>query len=232
MRRILIIILTAVILGSCHSISGSGNIISETRHTGEFHGVKTSGSMDIEVLNSNSPFIKIEADDNVMPYIITNVEDGILNVHLKSNQSYHNVNVKVYVSAPVFEKLIVSGSGSITAKDTLNNSDKIECKISGSGDINAMVDAPLIIAAISGSGTITLQGRTKDFNCSIGGSGDLNCKNLLSENTIVKISGSGTAHVFASVSLQAKTSGSGDIYYSGNPQTVNKSGNASVEAEK
>ena len=45
----------------------------------------------------------------------------------------------------------------------------------------------------------------------------MKCNKLLSENTTAGITGSGTAHVFASVHLVAKVTGSGDIYYSGNP---------------
>ncbi|MDB5200293.1 MAG: hypothetical protein JWO92_2256 [Chitinophagaceae bacterium] len=234
MTRLLTAIASAIIFCSCQSITGSGNIITETRHLNQFDGVRASGSIDIEVMNEQNQLVKVEADDNILPYIITNVEDGILNVHFKSNLSYRNVNAKVYVSTPLLTKLTVSGSGSITSKDILKDAERIAFKVSGSGDIDAFADAPSITADISGSGTITLQGRSKDFNCSIGGSGDLNCGKLLSENTTAVVTGSGTAHVFASVHLLAKVTGSGDILYSGNPTTpeIHKSGSGSVEAEK
>jgi len=47
------------------------------------------------------------------------------------------------------------------------------------------------------------------------------------------VSGSGNAHVFASVHLSASVSGSGDIYYRGNPQNpeIHTSGSGSVSAE-
>lgn len=234
MTRLLTAFLSAIIFCSCQSITGSGNITTQTRNLNHFEGVKTSGSIDIEVMNDESQLVKVEADDNILPYVITRVEDGLLDVHFKSHYSYNNANVKVYVSAPSLKKILVSGSGSITSKDTLKDADQIELKVSGSGDINAFVDAQSIIADIGGSGTITLRGRTKDFNCSISGSGDLKCKNLLSENTTASVGGSGTAHVFASVHLVAKVTGSGDIYYSGNPPSpeTHTSGSGSIQPEK
>lgn len=234
MTRLLTTFLSAIIFCSCQSITGSGNITTQTRNLNHFEGVKTSGSIDIEVMNDESQLVKVEADDNILPYIITRVEDGLLDVHFKSNYSYNNVHVKVYVSAPSLKKILVSGSGSITSKDTLANAEQIEFKVSGSGDATAIVDAPSINAEIGGSGTITLSGKTKDFNCSITGSGDLKCKKLLSENTTADITGSGTAHVFASVHLLAKITGSGDIYYSGNPPSPEKhtSGSGSIQPEK
>ena len=233
MKQLIFAVFSAVIFCSCQSITGSGNIVTQTRNLHQFDGVRASGSIDIEVINDQSQLVKVEADDNIMPYIITKVEDGMLDVHLKPNFMYHNINAKVYVSAPSLTKLTVAGSGSITSKDVLADNEQIGFKVSGSGDINASVDAPSIIASIGGSGTITLSGKTKDFNCSLTGSGDFKCKNLLSENTTATVTGSGTAHVYASVHLGGKVTGSGDIYYSGHPAVeIHRTGSGSVQPEK
>lgn len=233
MKLVLTAFLSALIFCSCESITGSNNITTQTKNVDNFEGV-SSGSIDIEISNAESQSVKVEADDNILPYIITEVEDGILKVHYKPNTSFSNTHVKVYVSAPVFNQLIVSGSGTINSKDTIKSDGQTELKVSGSGDINLALDAPKVSANIGGSGTITLEGRTKDFNCAVGGSGDIKCSKLLSENTSITVSGSGTAHVFASVHLMAKVSGSGDIYYSGNPSSpeIHTSGSGSISAEK
>ena len=234
MKRILTAVISTLIFISCQTITGSGNIITQTKKVSEFEGVKTSGSIDIEVSNNKTESVKIEADDNVLPYVIITVEDGILNIHYKRGISFINDHVKVYVSAPVLKKLIVSGSGNIISAGTLKDAAKIEMKVSGSGNINATVDAPAILANIGGSGTVMFKGKTKEFTCNISGSGDIKANNLLSENTGVTVSGSGTAHVFASVQLNAKVSGSGEIFYSGNPTSpqTHISGSGTIEAEK
>ncbi len=234
MKLILTAILSAIIFCSCNSISGSGNIKTETRTVDNFDGVKTSGSIDVEVMNAGNQSVKIEADDNILPYIITTVEDGLFNVHYKSNTSFNNSHVKVYVSAPSIKRLIVAGSGSINSTSPLKENGQFDLEVSGSGDINADVDAPKVTADIGGSGSITLQGKTKDFTGTIEGSGDLKANKFLSENTTATVAGSGTAHVFASVHLAAKVAGSGDIFYSGNPSSpqIKTAGSGSVEAEK
>jgi len=215
----------------------------------KFDGVKTSGSIDIEIMNGQQQ-VKVEADDNISPYIITEVEDRILRVYYKpnislqntnakvdvnykSNYSFSNTHVKIIINTPFLDRLIVSGSGSINSSDTINNPHEINIKVSGSGDIKAFVNAPSVAAEIGGSGTIILQGKTRDFKCNINGSGDIKCNKLLSENTEANITGSGTAHVFASVHLVAKIIGSGDIYYSGNPSSpdIHKTGSGTVMPE-
>jgi hypothetical protein len=233
MTRILTAIASAIIFCSCHAVTGSGNIKTQTRHLEQFDGVKTSGSIDVEITNDDKQLVTVEADDNILQYVITDVENGLLTVHLRSNQVYHDINVKVYISTPTLNRLYSSGSGSITARDTLTN-EEIKFEASGSSDIDAVVDAPVVSVRSSGSGTIKLRGRTRDLNCRVSGSADVKGSELLSENAEVTVSGSGSAHVFASVSLNAKASGSGDIYYAGNPTrpVIHKSGSGSVRAEK
>jgi hypothetical protein len=229
-------IITGLILlvSSCNMISGNGNIRTEKRNTGNFSSVKTSGSIDVEISTGDTYSVSSEDDYNLLPYIVTEVNDGTLDIHYKENTSVNNDHAKVYVTTPSLDKIISSGSADIDIKDVLKSQQKIEMNISGSGNIKGAVDAPAVSIDVSGSGNVELKGSTKDFDCSVNGSGDINCGKLQSENATVKISGSGNAHVFASVHLTASTFGSGDIYYGGNPSNpeIHTAGSGSVQAEK
>ena len=234
MYKIITLVAIAFIFCGCESITGNGNIVTELRKVNRFDGIRTKGSIDVEIINGTDQTVKVEADENVLPYIITKVDEGLLDVHYKSGKSFRNVDAKVFVSSDVLDRLTVSGSGGIVSRDTIKSADIIEIKIGGSGDISVVADAPSITAAISGSGTITLAGRTKDFKGNITGSGDLKCSSLLCENATVKVTGSGTARVYASVHLIARVTGSGDIYYSGSPSSpdIKKTGSGTIQADK
>jgi hypothetical protein len=214
-------------------ITGSGNIITEKRSVNHFDGVKLSGSMDMEIKEGDVPSVEVEADDNVLPYIVTNVSGGMFSVSYRPNTSFNNAHTKVYVTVPSLKKVSISGSGNITSGDTIKSGDVMEFTINGSGDIKMLADAPSVKARVGGSGNMILAGRTKNFDGSSSGSGDLKCHNLLAENVTVVMSGSGNAHVFSSVSLKAKTRGSGDIYYSGKPaaKQQDKSGSGEIREE-
>lgn len=226
-------ILGAFTFVSCNGISGNGNIKSENRSIPDIHAVRTSGSIDIEIKEGSTYSLVVEDDENLLPYVITDVNDGVLNIHYKDNYSISNDHAKVTLTAPGLDKISTSGSGNINGSGTIRNSSGIEFNLSGSGDIEAEVDAPSVKVTGSGSGNINLKGRTKDFDCKVSGSGDIDCAGLQSENTSIKISGSGNAHVFASVTLKASTSGSGDVIYSGNPQTpeIHTSGSGTVQRQ-
>jgi Putative auto-transporter adhesin, head GIN domain len=229
-------IFTAFLLfaGSCNMISGNGNIRTEKRNTGDFTAVKTSGSIDVEINNGDNYAVSAEDDDNLLPYIVTEVNGGTLNIHYRNNTMINNDHAKVYVTAPSLDRLTVSGSADMDIRDILKNSQEIKMNVSGSGNIKGAIDAPSVSVNVSGSGNVDLKGRTRDFDCSVSGSGNLNCGGLQSENATVEVSGSGNAHVFASVHLSASVHGSGDVYYRGNPSNpeIHTSGSGSVQAEK
>ncbi len=238
MKNSVVGLCSIIFLSSCAGLtgdylSGNGNVETEDRNVGDFHGVKTSGSIDVEIQPGESYAVSVENDENILSSIVTEVEDGTLNIHYKQNTSVSNDHAKVYVTAPSLNQIKTSGSADISIKGIIKNDSRIEIAVSGSGDINGGVDAPEIEASIGGSGNISLHGRTKDFDARISGSGDFKCADLKSENTRVRISGSGNAHIFASAHLEAKVSGSGDIFYRGNPPSpdIQKSGSGSVRPE-
>ncbi|MEP6583280.1 MAG: head GIN domain-containing protein [Ginsengibacter sp.] len=239
MKKIIVVISAVLLFVSCNvsfngdSLSGNGNIKKETRNVGSFHGVESSGSIDVEISSGDNFSVVVEDDENVLPAIVTRVENGILKVRYKDNTSINDDHAKVYIEVQSLDRIISSGSANITMNDGIKNNGAIAISVSGSGDIEGRVDAPKVSASIGGSGNISLKGRTKDFDGEIGGSGDLKCSDLQSENASVSIAGSGNAHVFASVHLKANTAGSGDIYYRGNPQSpeINSVGSGSVKPE-
>ncbi len=234
MKNFITLLIASLSFVSCNVITGNGNVRDEKRNISDFRTVKTSGSIDVEIKSGDNYSVSVEDDENLLPYIVTDVNDGVLNIHYKNGYNITNDHAKVFVNGPSLDKIITSGSGDINGNGVIKNSNHIEFSLSGSGNVNAQVDAPSIKVKGSGSGNIKLEGRTKDFDCSVSGSGDVNCGSLQSENTSISISGSGNAHVFASVHLIARTSGSGDVYYMGNPQSpeIHTSGSGSVQPQK
>ncbi len=230
----MILLLASVGLISCESISGNGNVRDENRPLSNVSTVKTSGSIDVEISAGNDFSLTVRDDENLIPYVVTDVNGGELNIHYKNGYSIMNDHAKVMVTVPTLNRIITSGSGDVTANGVINNTNEIEMNTSGSGNIKANVNAPSIKVTGSGSGDIELSGMTKNFNCRMSGSGDIKCSNLKSENADIRISGSSNVHIFASVSLKVNVTGSGDVYYSGNPASpeIHITGSGTVQAEK
>ncbi|MEP7080802.1 MAG: head GIN domain-containing protein [Ginsengibacter sp.] len=233
-----IILGTAIIFAGCNvggkSVAGNGNVKTETRNISGFTGVKSSGSIDVVITQGTNFSVSVENDENLIPLIVTEVRDGILVINYKDEYNINDDHSTVTVTAPEINKVAVSGSADIKTTAALKSDKEISFAISGSGNITANVNAPSVKFSGSGSGDISLDGNTKDFTCKMSGSGEIKCGNLKAENVDLSISGSSDAKVFASVSLKARVSGSGDVIYYGNPQNpeIHVAGSGTVTAGK
>ena len=233
MKQILFFTAIIITISSCHHISGSGNIISSKRVTGDFTGISASNAIDVEVRVGAPQEVLVEADDNIVKYIVTTVSGDILKITMEDNTSISNSHMKVYVTAPSIKSLKASSSADIVVKGGLKSDGKLTFHASSSGSISATLDAPEVEAEASSSAEIEITGKTKKYTADVSSSANIKSANLLSENTWVSAGSSGNASVFASVSLKAKASSSGDIEYRGNAiveKTVNSSG--SVEKKE
>lgn len=221
------------ILGTAQKIGkvrGSGNVINKTRSVGNFETIAVSGSFDVFLVKGEEGKIDIKIEDNLLNYLITEVDNGKLKIKWKKGVSIRsNRTTQLTVYYKGIDAVSMSGSGDIVGKDLIKSND-FSVAVAGSGDIELHVEANIIKASISGSGDIELKGSSKEFTSSISGSGDIGAYNLSSEKAIVKISGSGGMNLTVTSELKARISGSGDIKYKGNPriEDIKVSGSGSV----
>jgi hypothetical protein len=217
-----------VTIGSCRNIMGkrihgNGNIKTEDRSVGNFKNVDVSGAAKVMVSQGDKASVKIEGDENLLQYIEVNQEgDRIIVRERPGFRLLPTGDLRVYVTAPIFNRIDASGACDIIGQNKISNPENMEMHVSGAGDIKMEVDAPRLISSISGGGSIYLKGQTKDIDLELTGAGQAHCYELLSENTKVDISGAGSAEVYASVRLQAEVSGAGSVSYKGNASDVNQ----------
>ena len=226
MKRILAVALLISITASCDiggkKIRGNGVVKTENRNAGSFTRINASGSVDVVVKQDSVYSIRVETDENLLPYVVVENKNGSLHIREQRGVRLRPTHsVKVYVSGPSIISFDGSGSADIVSENTITSKETISIGLSGACTIRLDVNAPKVKAGISGAGTISLKGQTRDFEVDASGSADINCFGLLAENTDVSISGAGDAEVFASVKLDLHVSGAGDIRYKGNAM-VNK----------
>lgn len=228
MKFFFLLVFGTLLLSSCQihfgeSVKGNGNIKNEQRDLRDFTGVEVSGPFQVMVQKGADYSISIAADENLLEYVEIQKEGKQLHIGAKDNFNLKpSKPVQVIVQLPAVSELSVTGSGLIKCPATMKSSNRIALAVSGSGKIEAEVDAPTTDVGITGSGTITLSGQTRDMGIDISGSGDCYSEALKSENCRVGITGSGSAKVYASSQLSVNIAGSGDVWYAGQPK-INKS---------
>lgn len=216
-------IITFLVICSCNMrnnkhVRGNGNTTSEIRDKSGFNSIDVADDIGVSLTQGSTYKVEVIAEPNLLPYIFTSLDGNTLSIHVQGGINIESSDViKVKIQMPYIKNISVSGSGSVTSVNKIDNADKLKLSISGSGNITMPIKTPNAEVGISGSGTANLSGETRDLEIRIGGSGDCLAENLKSENAKVEIAGSGTAKLFASLKLDISVAGSGDVFYGGNP---------------
>lgn len=245
LNLITLIILSLFLANSCDFVwdclDGNGIEGSEYRYLDNFDGIVSTGSYNIYVYQGNDYEILIETDDNLLPFIITEISGSNLKIKSLNGKCLNPTrSIDIYVTLPEIYELKLTGSGIIEAedlnstklevgllgsgrislgmdRDTYIQTDELIIEHTGSGDIKVDVEADYVEADLSGSGSIEILGTTYDSDLSISGSGNIHTYDLTQQNCEAKITGSGNIYVYVEKYLNALITGSGNIYYKGHP---------------
>lgn len=210
-------------------IFGSRNLIIETRQVSDFERVEISGGGSLEIIQDGTESLTIETDDNIMPYVTSEVSAGLLRVGMDFGvRTYLPSKMHVILHVKDLSLIGTSGSWSVSSSTIQGNSLRIE--ISGSGDV--VIDELTVNeldASVSGTGSIDLTGEAKTETMNISGSGKIETSDFRAQDVTVTISGTGNGTVWATHTLTVEVSGSGTVNYYGSPQvSFNQSGSGKV----
>lgn len=223
MKKIFIPIITIINIfcfSSCEKITGEGPVETEERAYNNFSGLYAAIPGTIYYTKSNNFKVQLKAQRNILDIIKTSVRGNELKLDYRSNTivGKHNT-IEIHVSAPSLESLHLDCSGTVRVTGNII-SQNLHSQVSSSGSliIDSVQITDVLRATVSGSGKINiLSGQTASENITISGSGNANVSAVKALNTIARINGSGYTKVYPIQTLNAFISGSGDIYYLGNP---------------
>ena len=133
-RCLLAMAVVLLVLTGCSVVSGSGQVASETRQVSGFTGIDLSGVGEVIIEQGQSESLTIEADDNVLPVLTSEVEDSVLRLDRKPRNTVTTRNpIRYRVTLQDLTSLELSGSGSVSAENLRVNALRVD--ISGSGTI-------------------------------------------------------------------------------------------------
>jgi len=192
-----------VVSGSANNdfIQGNGNRISQVKKLNTFYAISNQIIANIRIVSARHYSIMITADENIMPFIATNIINNELVIASDKNFSSREV-IDIKIEVPFINKVRQLGIGFIQIDDMQTN--KLSLIIEGQGNINA-------------------KGRVEELKADIFGTGNMNLKHLLSKNAYLNITGSGNIEVSAYNELNASIDGIGNIRYSGKPNIIRQS---------
>ncbi len=201
------------------TVKGSGNLQTETRELDNVNSVSLTSIGDMTIIVADEEKLEIEAEENLISLITSEVNHGELTIAVKNNtniQPTESIHYTLYVTEPL-ESLSVTGLGSIYTKEI--TTEKLALNLPGAGDIKIdHLAAERLDVNISGLGSIYINdGETYSQTIKISGSGTLEAEDLFSQEAEIQISGLGNANVWVEDQLIVEISGAGNISYYGSP---------------
>ncbi len=202
--------------GCALGIDGSGKVVSENRSVINFTGIDLQCSANVYFMQGDEQSVKVEAEDNIVSHITTEVKNDELIVSTDGKDFSTHKEINVYVTVKELCLLELTGSGNMIGKSHVN-CDNMTMHIAGSGDLKADVRSLTMKIKLSGSGNLDVSGTATSTDIRIAGSGNVDAKGLQTMNSSVSISGSGQSTINASEQLTVSITGSGDVHYIGDP---------------
>jgi putative autotransporter adhesin-like protein len=186
------------------NLSGACDLYMETPFETNDLKITASGASDLDLMKIEGNNIKI----------ITSGASDIDNGDL--------VATKVYINASGAS----DGDLNIVAK-------VLDMIASGASDFDIDVDVDDIIVSAHGSSDFRAKGKSKTFKIDVSGSSEMKAYDLISDTVIVEASGSSNCRVHAIKLIDASSSGTSTIYFSGKPDVskVNVSGVATIKSK-
>lgn len=221
-------------------IQGSGNMFSEQRKVPDFNRIQLTGAGDITLTQGQTEVVIVEADDNLLPYIETEVRAGTLILGFTDEVSDKNIHpsqpVKFDVNLIEISTLEIYGAGDVYSESL--NTERLKVEVDGSSDITfdqltleqfdievngssdiqvEQLTAQDVDVTINGSADINLSGITYEQNINIDGSCNYFAADLNSQLGNVAIYGQGEVTIWAVNILDVHIPGTGTVRYYGDP---------------
>lgn len=228
---LLIAVAATAVLSSCdfvNCLKGSGHMVTENRKVSDFSRISVEGDFKIILKQDSSLNVTVNADDNLLKYIKTEVNGDKLRIHSKKHICNHG-DLSITIGVRNLEELRSSGAIEVTADGQLNVKD-IKFDLSGASKVTLDLNAANVTTSGSGATEINLKGQATSHTVDFSGVGKLYALDFVVSNYEIQSSGASESHVNALQTLKVSSSGAASVKYKGHPSiTSDKSGALSVE---
>jgi hypothetical protein len=221
MKKLILMILPVLMTGlvACEgTFVGSGHVVTENRNVSGISAVRLMTSGDLTIEQGSQESLTIEADDNILPELTSDVIGGTLelSMHSPSGFNLHNP-IRYHLVVKELHGLTLMGSGDVNAAALVG--DQVSITVMGSGDtVIDQITAKTLTINIDGSGDMQINsGQTDETNVHINGSGNYTAGSVKSGKATVTVLGSGDSEVWVMNQLKVAFMGSGNVSFYGKP---------------
>ncbi|WP_158976067.1 head GIN domain-containing protein [Cellulophaga sp. L1A9] len=208
-------------------VKGNGIVTKDIRPVNEdFTEISASEGLEVIVTQADVFEITVEADENIIDLIGTDINNNVLKIHAIENIG--NATKKVYVSLPNISELKSSSGANVTAKNTIK-SDKLTIDSSSGSLVDVTIATDDLTIDASSGANLKILGETTHATIDASSGSNVSGKKLAAKFCNAEASSGANVDINVSETLHADASSGGNISYSGKAQVnSNKSVSGSV----
>jgi hypothetical protein len=134
----------------------------ETRPVSDFTGIDASSAFDITVTRGDTESLILEADDEMMAYVRSEVRNGVLHLYLDNEKKVKNIKtMKAAIVMKNLDRVSLSGACKLTANDLFTpNRFKGDC--SGASHMTVNINTGQLRIGTSGASKIKINAHVTD----------------------------------------------------------------------
>jgi hypothetical protein len=220
-----------IVFASCSVLGerGNGNVVKQERKVSAFNAIEVSGAFDVYLSQGSTQSVIVEADENLMSLIRTEVSGSTLKIENK--EPIHDAkSLKVYITVTDLRRIEVSGAVDLQTQNKLTLTE-LTIEISGATDATLDIAVQKLEISSSGGSKLKFTGMANKVDMDVSGAVDIHAFDLQAEIVSLSISGAGDAEINVTKELYADISGAGTVRYKGDPAKVdsNVSGAGSIK---
>jgi hypothetical protein len=201
-------------------VRGNGDVIEQRRDVDGFRKVKTCCSFKVEVRESNSFDVRVEAESNLQEFILTEVRGNTLHIKYTENANFKSTKeIMVYVALPRLAGIDASSSSRVTGTTPFRG-DELALDVSSSATIKVEFSGDRVDLDASSSGRIEVKGSTNKVTADASSASRIDAEDLQSEEGVADVSSAANISLHTTKKLRADASSAGSIRYRGNPSDV------------
>lgn len=215
-------IFLSVLFTSCiysgPGIRGNGNVTKETRNAEDFDEIEVSRGMNVYISQGENTRVIVEADDNLLDAIETEVIGDVLEIRAIKNIRSATTK-KVFVTIPKITSVKTS-SGSNVYSETLLEAKNIDLSSSSGSNLKLELNAEITEASSSSGSNITLQGNTNSFTGKASAGSNIFAEDFKAKNCDAKASSGSNIWITVEDNFLGKASSGANVFYFGEPKTT------------
>jgi hypothetical protein len=219
---VLLFTTTSCNLDYISGIKGNNNVVSEDRTiSSDFEAIKVQQGITLHLTQGNSTEISVEADENIIDLLITEVKNNELKIYFEKNV-YRAKARNVFLTAETIKAIRTSSGAQVKSENTIQ-SNSLNLDASSGSSIRITANTEEIHSESSSGADIKINGKTNDFSASSSSGSSIDADDLECVNAVANASSGANIDLNVSGKLTAKASSGGDIDFEGTPSEIDKS---------